>query len=69
MAQGGWWKLVSIVDEARDIDEQDRDNQPSSCVQCYTPLLQGPEGKLYCPWDGLIWPDDAQAWGEFPGSY
>lgn len=66
---GSWWNLVAMINEAADIDQQDRDNPPTSCAQCYTPLRGAPDGKMICPWDGLIWPDDASAWGEFPGSF
>lgn len=64
-----WEQLQAMIQEARDIDRQDRSEAPTSCVSCYTALREGPNGTLYCPWDGLVWPDDAGAWGEFPGSY
>lgn len=64
-----WEQLQAMVQEARDIDQQDRSTPPTSCPNDYTALREGPDGKLYCPWDGLVWPDDAGAWGEFPGSY
>lgn len=64
-----WQQLVAMVQEAREIEAQDRSGVPSSCVQCYTALREGPEGTLFCPWDGLRWPEDASAWGEFPGSF
>lgn len=65
----GWWDLVGIIQEARDVDDKERSGTPSSCAQCYTPLQGGPNGTLYCPWDGLVWPDDRAAWGEFPGAF
>jgi hypothetical protein len=65
----GWYQLVGLMREAKTIEERDRTTPPTSCAQCYTALRGGPEGQLYCPWDGLIWPDDASAWGEYPGSY
>jgi hypothetical protein len=64
-----WEQLVDMVQEAEDIDRQDRSTAPTSCVSDYTTLREGPNGALYCPWCGLKWPEDASAWGEFPGSY
>lgn len=64
-----WEQLLAMVQEARDEDQEERSTPPTSCPNDYTALREGPDGKLYCPWDGLVWPDDASAWGEFPGSY
>ena len=64
-----WEQLTAMVQEAWDIDQQDRTTPPTSCPNDHVPLREGPEGKLYCPFDGTVWPDDASAWGEFPGSY
>jgi hypothetical protein len=66
---GNWYSLVGMIHEAAGIDEKDRSTAPTSCPNDGTALLPGPEGKLFCPWDGLVWPDEASAWGEFPGSY
>ena len=64
-----WRQLTSMIQEAYDIDQSDRSTAPTSCAVCYTALREGPNGKLQCPWDGLVWPDDAPAWGEFPGAF
>lgn len=64
-----WDELLGFLQEARDIDQQDRSTAPTSCPVDNTALREGPDGVLFCPWDGLKWPDDADAWGEFPGSY
>jgi len=64
-----WEQLQAMLQEARDIDQRDRSTPPTSCPNDSTALREGPNGTLYCPWDGLVWPDDASAWGEFPGSY
>lgn len=64
-----WDQLVGFISEAEDIERTDRSTAPTSCPVDYTALREGPDGKLHCPWDGLVWPDDAGAWGEFPGSY
>lgn len=64
-----WDQLSAMIQEAHDIDQEDRSSEPISCVSCYTPLKAGPDGGLFCPWDGLRWPEDASAWGEFPGAF
>jgi hypothetical protein len=66
-----WEQLLGFIQEARDIEQQDRTQPPQSCPFCYTALREGLEGKLYCPFaDGHpVWPDDAGAWGEFPGAF
>lgn len=64
-----WQQLTDMIAEARDIDQEDRSTAPTSCPNDYTALVAGPDGTLICPWDGLRWPEDASAWGEFPGSY
>lgn len=52
-----WWTLVGIIQEARDIDAQAASTPPVECPNDYTPLKAGPDGKLFCPWDG--WTPDA----------
>lgn len=64
-----WEQLTAMLQEAADIDQKDRSTPPTSCPNDYQALREGPGGKLYCPWDGLVWPNDAGAWGEFPGSF
>lgn len=64
-----WEQLLAMVQEARDEDQVERSTPPTSCPNDYTALREGPDGTLWCPWDGLVWPRDAAAWGEFPGSY
>lgn len=64
-----WETLLGIVEEAKQQDREDETGTPTSCPNDHTALRQGPDGKLYCPWDGLVWPDDASAWGPYPGSY
>ena len=64
-----WDQLVSIISEAASIDDQDASTAPESCSTCYTPLVGTATGGLYCPWDGQRWPEDASAWGPFPGAF
>jgi len=64
-----WETLIGMISEAHDVDREDRAGTPTSCAVCHTALREAQGGKLHCPWDGLVWPDDASAWGEFPGSF
>ena len=64
-----WEQLTGFVKEAEQIDREDATRAPTSCAVCATALRDAGNGKLHCPWDGLVWPDDATAWGPFPGSY
>lgn len=65
-----WEQLAGFIQEAADIDKQEATGTPTSCPVDYTALKQGPDGKLFCPWGcGLVWPDDASAWGSYPGSF
>ena len=64
-----WEQLLGMIKEAKEITDQDRAGRPSSCAVDYTALVEAGEGSLHCPWCGLNWPEDASAWGEFPGSF
>ena len=64
-----WDQLLGMIQEAWDIDNQERSGEPAMCVSDYTPLRGGGDGSLFCPWCGLQWPRDASAWGEFPGAF
>ena len=64
-----WEQLTGFIAEAADIDKTEAQGPPSSCASDYTPLRQAMDGKLQCPWCGLVWPDDASAWGPYPGSF
>lgn len=65
-----WEQLLGFIQEAADIDKQDIAGTPMSCAVCYTVLREGPRNTLYCPFDvHPVWPDDASAWGRFPGSF
>lgn len=50
-AQGssGWWGLLAIAHEAR---QRAADPQPESCPNDGQPYISGPDGRLYCPFDG-----------------
>lgn len=64
-----WESLLGFIAEAADIDKQQSAGPPQTCAVDYTTLREGPEGKLQCPWCGLVWPDEASAWGPYPGSF
>lgn len=46
---GGWYGLAAIVDEARQVAAQP---QPASCPNDGEPYVTGPDGQLFCPFDG-----------------
>lgn len=56
---GNWYALLGMIDEAREIDKRDREGPPVTCPNDYTTLEGAANGKLFCPWDGWVWPDDA----------
>ena len=54
-----WQQLVSILEEAREVDAQEAAKTPVECPNDYTTLQTGPGGVLFCPWDGWQYPGDA----------
>jgi hypothetical protein len=50
--QGSWYGLLSITREARILREQEAQRGPLACPNDGEPLLRGPAGELFCPWDG-----------------
>jgi hypothetical protein len=51
--------LLDMLAEGREIDRQKETNPPPCCPNDCTPLRPADNGKLHCPWDGWVWPDDA----------
>lgn len=49
---GGWWTLLAITQEFRDIAAQEAARQPVACPNDGEPYRTGPNGELYCPFDG-----------------
>jgi len=47
-----WWQLIDIYDEANDIVASGVDIERQVCPNDGQPLLEGPQGQLYCPFDG-----------------
>ncbi|MGW6502963.1 hypothetical protein [Nonomuraea angiospora] len=52
-AGGGWYGLLDILREAADERRAERERPPAACPNDGEPLLQGPRGELYCPFDGF----------------
>lgn len=55
----GWYQLVDIIAEARELDRNNATKKPVECPNDYTALKEGPGGTLWCPWDGWQYPRDA----------
>lgn len=56
-----WDQILAMK---RDIETQvkaELSQPPVECPNDYTALKQGPNGTLFCPWDGWVWPDDPGA--------
>lgn len=49
---GNWWKLYDIYQEASAWMAEDLATPPVACPNDGEPLLAGPQGQLYCPFDG-----------------
>ena len=51
-----WFQLLAIYQEAALEDRRQRQEQeqrPTACPEDGEPLLTGPDGQLYCPYDGF----------------
>jgi hypothetical protein len=48
----GWDTLRSIIDEAREFRRWEAQNYPISCPNDGEPLITGPDGHKFCPFDG-----------------
>ena len=48
----GWYTLLAITQEARDLARDEAVRRPSACPHCGEPLQAGPEGQLHCRFDG-----------------
>lgn len=46
---GGWETLLSILHEASDAAEEER---PTACPHDGEPYTTGPDGRLFCKFDG-----------------
>lgn len=48
----GWEQLLSIYQEAKQIQEEDALRDPVACPNDGTILETGPDGQLFCRFDG-----------------
>lgn len=55
MPDNGWYGLLAIEQEYRDILAEERSRPPVACPQCGEPLDSGPRGELFCSFDGFRW--------------
>jgi hypothetical protein len=49
---GGWGSLLAINQEARLIAAEEAVRRPTACPNDGQPLVTGPNGELFCPFDG-----------------
>lgn len=47
-----WYQLLSIYQESGDPSFRGDDIEAGVCANDGEPFRQGPDGKLYCPFDG-----------------
>lgn len=47
-----WYDLRDILDEAVQLAQDEQQRGPIACPNDGEPLLTGPDGQLYCRWDG-----------------
>lgn len=47
-----WEQLLDIVRETADLADQEAASPPAACPNDGEPLRTGPNGQLFCPFDG-----------------
>jgi len=55
VAQGSWQGLLDILREGAQLARDELERDPIACLDCGEPLRTGPNGVLYCPFDGSTW--------------
>lgn len=50
-----WYQLLSIIRLNDDERRAWRNAAPEACPKDGTPLKTGPNGELFCPFDGWTW--------------
>lgn len=50
--RGSWYGLLSILREGAELYRQERERDPVACPNDGEPLQQGPDGELFCSFDG-----------------
>jgi hypothetical protein len=49
-----WDQLISITREAAEEERQALTRPPEACPNDGEPLVEGPDGRLFCPYDGWV---------------
>jgi hypothetical protein len=52
---GSWYGLIDITREGAQLYREEQTRDPEACPDCGEPLRPGPNGELYCAFDGRIW--------------
>jgi hypothetical protein len=55
-----WEQLLAIQQEAADAVQAELAAPPSACPNDGEPLREGPDGTLFCPFDGYQYPRDGR---------
>lgn len=54
-----WDQLLTIMEEAKEIERIEATGPPTICPYDLTPLSPAPDGRLFCPFNGdYLYPDD-----------
>jgi len=48
-----WNQLLDIYREAADEAREEKSRRPTACPDCGEPLISGPDGVLFCKFDGF----------------
>ncbi len=55
-----WEQLLSILHEGVDTVRAEKSAPPQACPNDGEPLRSGPNGELFCPYDGYQYPRDGR---------
>lgn len=56
-----WEQLTGMIQEAADWVRAKESEPPAQCPYDQQPLAAGPDGTLFCPWQGdYVWPEDGR---------
>lgn len=55
MSEGGWYGLLAIEQEYRQVLAEERSTPPVACPEDGEPLETGPNGELHCKWHGGVY--------------
>lgn len=55
-----WLQLDDILKDQAAEAQAWASQPPSACPNDGTPLQTGPDGQLFCPFDGYAWPRDGR---------